>query len=573
MPGNKNKIIIFLFSSILFLGIGFFVQAENLGENANFNIDPSYDISGRTQLTASLIKIAPKLYLYIDKTWWDSQDSLKQNEILNILDSLSLEFENKIYPTLTRTFGSEWNPGIDGDSRITVLLQPMIKEAGGYFNSGDEYPRAQYPNSNQREMIYLNVEHLNSPILKSLLAHEFTHLITFNQKERTYGVSEEIWLNEARSEYAPALLGYDDIYEGSNLQRRVRNFLDRPTDSLTEWQGKFYDYGVLNIFTRYLVDIYGVEILTDSLKMKKTGIESLNAVLSKKSYIEDFSQIFVNWTIAILMNDCSVGLKYCYRSPNLTNFRIMPTVNFLPFSDQSTLSVISETKQWAGSWQKFIGGKGNLKLEFSGSPEINFKVPYIVEDSEENYSISFLQLDQNQKGEISISDWGTENTALIIIPSAETKLSNFLNQEPSYQLSWQVSTQNQTTEENLELIKKLLAQIEELKKQIAEVQVKINAILASRGQKIPCSRFERDFYFGMINSAEVSCLQEFLKNQDSEIYPEGLVTGNFLSLTQQALIRFQEKYAGEILTPLGLERGTGFLGSSTRTKINQLLGY
>ena len=572
MPGNKNKIIIFLFSSILFLGIGFFVQAENLGENANFNIDPSYDISGRTQLTASLIKIAPKLYLYIDKTWWDSQDSLKQNEILNILDSLSLEFENKIYPTLTRTFGSEWNPGIDGDSRITVLLQPMIKEAGGYFNSGDEYPRAQYPNSNQREMIYLNVEHLNSPILKSLLAHEFTHLITFNQKERTYGVSEEIWLNEARSEYAPALLGYDDIYEGSNLQRRVRNFLDRPTDSLTEWQGKFYDYGVLNIFTRYLVDIYGVDILADSLKMKKTGIESLNAVLSKKSYIEDFSQIFVNWTIAILMNDCSVGLKYCYRSPNLTNFRIMPTVNFLPFSDQSTLSVISETKQWAGSWQKFIGGKGNLKLEFSGSPEINFKVPYIVEDSEENYSISFLQLDQNQKGEISISDWGTENTALIIIPSAETKLSNFSNQELSYQFSWKVSTQNQTAKENLELIKKLLAQIEELKKQIAEVQAKINAILASRGQ-VSCQKFENNLYYGMMENSEVRCLQEFLKIQGPEVYPEGLVTGNFLSLTQQALIRFQEKYASEILIPLGLQKGTGYVGPATRTKINQLLGF
>ena len=571
MPGNKNKIIIFLFSSILFLGIGFFVQAENLGENANFNIDPSYDISGRTQLTASLIKIAPKLYLYIDKTWWDSQDSLKQNEILNILDSLSLEFENKIYPTLTRTFGSEWNPGIDGDSRITVLLQPMIKEAGGYFNSGDEYPRAQYPNSNQREMIYLNVEHLNSPILKSLLAHEFTHLITFNQKERTYGVSEEIWLNEARSEYAPALLGYDDIYEGSNLQRRVRNFLDRPTDSLTEWQGKFYDYGVLNIFTRYLVDIYGVEILTDSLKMKKTGIESLNAVLSKKSYIEDFSQIFVNWTIAILMNDCSVGLKYCYRSPNLTNFRIMPTVNFLPFSDQSTLSVISETKQWAGSWQKFIGGKGNLKLEFSGSPEINFKVPYIVEDSEENYSISFLQLDQNQKGEISISDWGTENTALIIIPSAETKLSNFSNQELSYQFSWKVSTQNQTAKENLELIKKLLAQIEELKKQIAEVQAKINAILASRGQ-VSCQKFENNLYYGMMENSEVRCLQEFLKIQGPEIYPEGLITGNFLSLTQVALIRFQEKYSDEILKPLNLEKGTGYVGQMTRAKINELLG-
>jgi len=75
------------------------------------------------------------------------------------------------------------------------------------------------------------------------------------------------------------------------------------------------------------------------------------------------------------------------------------------------------------------------------------------------------------------------------------------------------------------------------------------------------------------SNPEVRCLQEFLKNQGAEIYPEGLVTGNFLSLTKAAVIRFQEKYASEILTPLGLERGTGFVGEMTRAKINEILGY
>ena len=75
----------------------------------------------------------------------------------------------------------------------------------------------------------------------------------------------------------------------------------------------------------------------------------------------------------------------------------------------------------------------------------------------------------------------------------------------------------------------------------------------------------------MRNNSEVRCLQEFLKAQGPEIYPEGLVTGNFLSLTKAALIRFQEKYALEILMPLGLQKGTGFVGPATRSKINELL--
>jgi len=42
-------------------------------------------------------------------------------------------------------------------------------------------------------------------------------------------------------------------------------------------------------------------------------------------------------------------------------------------------------------------------------------------------------------------------------------------------------------------------------------------------------------------------------------------------MTKSAVIKFQEKYASEILIPIGLSQGTGYVGSITRQKINQLL--
>ena len=102
---------------------------------------------------------------------------------------------------------------------------------------------------------------------------------------------------------------------------------------------------------------------------------------------------------------------------------------------------------------------------------------------------------------------------------------------------------------------------------VTVVQAQINGIL---GKSDTCEALNSNLSYGMKNSNEVRCLQEFLKSQGGDIYPEGLVTGNFLSLTQKAVIRFQEKYFSEVLSPLGLEKGTGFVGLMTRSKINQL---
>ena len=253
----------------------------------------------------------------------------------------------------------------------------------------------------------------------------------------------------------------------------------------------------------------------------------------------------------------------------MKNLRITPLINYLPLVGKSSLNFSNATQNWSGNWQKIIGGKGNLVFEFDGSNEVKFKIPYILEDISGNKSVGSLPLDEKQNGKIEISDFGTKYISLTIIPSIQSKFSNFLVPEFYYSYSWSASISTKTAEE-LEK-ERLLAQIDFLQKEIARVQSQINEILAK--QKIgTCTFFSNNLYFGMMQNPEVRCLQEFLKNQGPEIYPEDLITGNFLSLTQQAIIRFQEKYKNEILMPLGLENGTGFVGQMTRAKINELLG-
>ena len=69
--------------------------------------------------------------------------------------------------------------------------------------------------------------------------------------------------------------------------------------------------------------------------------------------------------------------------------------------------------------------------------------------------------------------------------------------------------------------------------------------------------------------AEVTALQTCLA-ADPEVYPQGIVSGNFGSQTKAAVIAFQEKYRQEILAPAGLKSGTGTVGPSTRTKLNEI---
>jgi len=68
---------------------------------------------------------------------------------------------------------------------------------------------------------------------------------------------------------------------------------------------------------------------------------------------------------------------------------------------------------------------------------------------------------------------------------------------------------------------------------------------------------------------EVKKLQECLA-QFSDVYPSGKVTGYFGTETKAAVIKFQEKYADDILAPWGFSQGTGLVSRTTRKKLNEI---
>lgn len=569
-----KKFLFFL--TIIFFIFPNFSQADYGGQKIRFYIDPNFDLASRQELNATLLRITPHIYFYIDDAWWSSLSDAEVSTAKLAIQKLGEEFDSKIYQELTSAFGSEWKPGIDGDDKITVLIHPMISQAGGYFNNGDEYPLFYSPRSNKREMLYFNSQYLNSDLAKNYLAHEFMHLLTFNQKERIGGVQEEVWLNEARAEYVPTLLGYDSKGGDSNLNRRIRDFLRGPSNSFLDWENKRESYGVLNLFTQYLVDHYGIEILVDSLHSSQKGVNSINYALLENGFSKDFDDIFGDWTIAVLVNDCSVGEKYCYLNPTLKNFKLIPSINFLPLTGKSRLELTQTTKRWVGNWYKFIGGWGTLKVEFVGNVVINFRVPYVTQDLAGNQSLGFLELDNYQKGEIYIPDFGKNIISLVIIPSIQDKIA--INITTPYPFFWQASTEESGEEpvpdqtSGSQNIQEVLDKIAILEKQLAALRTELQVLLSAEKEAVqPCQSINKNLWYGMKDDM-VYCLQEFLKSQGPEIYPEGLVTGLFGSLTQAAVIRFQEKYASEILVPLGINNGTGYVGPATRNKINELLG-
>jgi hypothetical protein len=187
-----------------------------------------------------------------------------------------------------------------------------------------------------------------------------------------------------------------------------------------------------------------------------------------------------------------------------------------------------------------------------------------------------LSLNANYEGRITVENFGSENISLIIIPTTQNKIANFSNAEQSHSFFWSASTQEEVSLVLPPLTKPLNQMTKtEIQARINEIMaliIKMQALLAElSGGEVSCQSIDQDLYFGLRNDARVTCLQEFLASQGSEIYPEGSMTGNFFTATYNAVIRFQEKYAQEILAPSGLTKGNGYVGARTRAKINELL--
>lgn len=428
-----KKFNLFILGAALLVWPGFSLAQE---QTEYFFIDPGYDYNSRTEIQADLLYTTEHAYVYVERDWWRTLNASAEKQNQKYISDVINEFNMRIYPLLTASYGSEWKPGIDNDTRLTVLFTQMREGVAGYFNSVDENLQEKIKNSNEREMIYLSTRFLGEDRIKAFLAHEFQHLITYYQKTVRQNIYEDTWLNEARSEYVPTLLGYDDYWQGSNLSRRVEEFLKSPSNSLTEWQNTFADYGIANVFMQYLVDQYGAKIMELTTQNSQIGAESIQSALTALGFDKTFSDVFSNWSIAVYLNNCEIEPieTYCYKNPNLPFERLHVSLD-LTGSGES-ISQASLIKDWAAQWYQvdYILASKVLKVDFvSNDSRANFRIPYILFHNDGSKEISEVIISKNPQGESStmyIENFGKDIVSAVFIPHNENKLTGFSNSEP-----------------------------------------------------------------------------------------------------------------------------------------------
>jgi len=128
-------------------------------------------------------------------------------------------------------------------------------------------------------------------------------------------------------------------------------------------------------------------------------------------------------------------------------------------------------------------------------------------------------------------------------------------------------------------IAEMQAKIVEILAQIKVLQAQLAALIGGTVVTGVPADFSFDSALELGDSKDAVQYLQIVLNSDADtqltasgVGSSGNETVFFGSLTKAAVIKFQNKYASEVLTPWNLTKGTGFVGSTTRDKLNALLG-
>ncbi|MDM8519140.1 immune inhibitor A [Anaerolineales bacterium HSG6] len=242
------------------------------------------------EATASLQYITAHSYWWVENSFNVPASDLKRS---------AEAFEQKTYPTDRAFFGSEWSPGIDGDERVHVYMG-NVPGVAGYYAAANSYASQAETYSNEREMFFINLGAIRpgSSQFDGTLAHEFQHMIHWNQDR-----NEDTWVNEGLSELATFLNGHGP----SNF---MGSFLSRPDTQLTSWSttsDTTTNYGLSFLFMAYFLEHYGEDTMKAVVAHPNNGMAGFNAVLTERGFTEQFDDIFADFLIANYLQDATIG--------------------------------------------------------------------------------------------------------------------------------------------------------------------------------------------------------------------------------------------------------------------------
>lgn len=318
------------------------------------------DTNEKFQLEARLAYATDHLYFFVDEVIAPDFDAVR--DVAEI-------FEAQIYPTTRAFFGSEWTPGVDGDPHLYILYARGLGfRVAGYYSSADQYPRAAYEFSNEKEMFYINADTvpLRAESIVSVLAHEFQHMIHWANDS-----NEESWLNEGAAELARLLNGY-------GVSGFARAYLANPDLQLNSWalpnENSAAHYGAGFLFLTYFLGRFGRAATQALVADPANGLQAVDSTLAALGAADSQSgqpltsaDLFADWVVANYLRDGSIADgRYTY-----SEFEDIPRI-----SGPSQLVSVCPTGPQAHTVSQFgvdyieVRCVGAYTLVFSGRPAV-----------------------------------------------------------------------------------------------------------------------------------------------------------------------------------------------------------
>lgn len=271
--------------------------------------------------------------------------------------------ENDIYDWVTSIYGAPWGSHSNGSLiaetdplEIDILFYDIMDDGNdpgnsdpnggvlGFFWAKDNYKTSSIDYSNGRLLFYMDsvlsakedastswtIDDYWPAEMVSTLAHEFQHMIHFYQKNVTYNVSPETWINEMASMVAedlvadkvwvngPRGVSYLDDTSGStgNVEGRLPLYNYYNEISPTTWNNSspLPNYAINYAFGAYLARNYGgAPLFQKIVQSNKTDYQAITSAVTASGYSETFTTLLQKWGVAVLLSDqtdMSSGYRY-----------------------------------------------------------------------------------------------------------------------------------------------------------------------------------------------------------------------------------------------------------------------
>ncbi|MEE2619560.1 MAG: hypothetical protein VX677_13185, partial [Candidatus Poribacteria bacterium] len=357
-----------------------------------------------SKVQATCIAIGKNVCLYVDNSVKNLITDLEAVEIVT-------EFHEKIYPKIHQWIGEEPRPGLDRDSRFTLLLHDVgnnksARDYGGYFSSADQNPLD--PNSNRGEILFMDIYtyiQRGKRTFYTSLAHEITHLVNWYQNG---GQTDEFWLEEGMASFSEWAI-YGNVHTIF-----VEGYLKDPTVSLTEANTQNVLYGAGFMFLLYAYENYGGrEFIKELVGQDQLGMAGVEATLETLGRQKKAIDIFQNWMVANLFNDRSKGSLFGYRYLPERYKVTAPIPEVTNYPKEGVGSV----KSFGASYMRLSNLPEQLEIALDGEASNHLYAQLAISYNSGHVSIEKFTFDMDDDAKLEMKDLLSIEQLILIVTS------------------------------------------------------------------------------------------------------------------------------------------------------------